>query len=231
MSPTLVSQPVFADDEVFAETEPGLFRGALVFAAVLHAAALVLGRAPLPAPYVLEPEVVHLFEVLPTPRVRVKPVEPPPRRLPEQPAVVRVAVPEAPEPIVPLVVEPFVALPPDVALVAPLPIPDPPAVPADFDGPIEVGGRVLAPQKLHAPSPVMPQIAIKLRREGDVVLEAIIDRAGQLTGLEVVSGPGFGLEQAALDAVRTWRFAPATLDDQPVAVRWRLVVTFRIAGR
>jgi protein TonB len=73
----------------------------------------------------------------------------------------------------------------------------------------------------------MPGLALRARRFGDVVLQATIDRSGTLVDLEVVSGPGLGLEEAALRAVRTWRFAPATLDGSPVAVRWRLVVSFR----
>ncbi len=206
------------------------FRMALGAAAALHVMVLLFGQGPRAATVYLEPEVVIPFRVSQMPRLKP--------RLPELVQVpivdarpVRVVpVPEV-EPLVETTPAPLVELPiPPVAMTAPIPVPAdvaPPDPPADLEGPIEVGGRVVAPLKLYSPPPTMPALALRARRFGDVVLQATIDRSGTLVGLEVVSGPGLGLEDAALRAVRTWRFSPATLDGESVAVRWRLVVSFR----
>lgn len=206
------------------------FRMALGVAAVLHVLVLLFGQGPRATTSYLEPEVVIPFRVAQMPRL--KPRLPEVVQLPviDTRPVRVVPVPEV-EPIVERTPTPLVELPiPPVAMTAPIRVPPdlaPPNPPADLDGPIEVGGRVVAPLKLYAPPPTMPSLALRARRFGDVVLQATIDRNGELVGLEVVSGPGLGLEDAALRAVRTWRFSPATLDDAPVAVRWRLVVSFR----
>lgn len=210
----------------------GNLKKALVVAAVLHL--LVLGvRVPM-GEVLREVATKHEGIVLaPTPHLRPKPVERTlaPQRL--EPQVLKVPVPEAPEPLVDRPMEPPpVPLLPDLAALVPipdLPVPEPP--PADSDGPIEVGGRVLPPTRLFAPLPTTPPIAARLGIEGNVVLEAVIDREGQLVGLQALSGLGFGLEEAALAAVRRWTFSPASLDNQPVAVRWRLVVSFRSTRR
>jgi TonB family protein len=64
---------------------------------------------------------------------------------------------------------------------------------------------------------------------GEVRLRATVRVDGSVQDLEVVSTtrPGVGLEQAALDAVRRWRYKPATRDGQPVDARLTITLTFR----
>jgi protein TonB len=60
-----------------------------------------------------------------------------------------------------------------------------------------------------------------------VVLAATISKQGTIENLRVMSGPMM-LQQAALDAVKTWRYRPYMLDGQPVEVETSVNVVFRI---
>lgn len=106
-------------------------------------------------------------------------------------------------------------------------IPDaPPAV--EPDGPIIVAGDVVPPEKVDAPQPVYTETARKARIQGVVIVQAIIDKAGNVTNVKVLKGLPMGLEQSAVDAVKRWKFRPATLNGKPVAVYYNLTVNFRI---
>jgi protein TonB len=75
--------------------------------------------------------------------------------------------------------------------------------------------------------PPYPIIAKTMHIEGTVVLAATISKAGTIENLRVVSGPAV-LQQAAVDAVKTWRYRPYMLDGQPVEVETSVDVVFRI---
>jgi len=72
-----------------------------------------------------------------------------------------------------------------------------------------------------------PAIAHAAGVEGTVVLAAVIARDGSIQNLHVVSGSAM-LQQAALDAVRTWRYRPYLLNDEPVEVETTINVIFRL---
>lgn len=75
----------------------------------------------------------------------------------------------------------------------------------------------------------MPAEALKKRISGRVVVELILDVAGNTKELKVVEGDPI-LAAAVLDAVRQWRFAPTQLDGDPVEVDLRIPFTFEIHG-
>jgi protein TonB len=75
--------------------------------------------------------------------------------------------------------------------------------------------------------PVYPEIALHARVSGTVVLSAIIDEEGQVQNLKVLSGHPL-LIQAAVDAVRRWRYRPTILNGEPVSVSSVVTVVFRI---
>jgi len=75
--------------------------------------------------------------------------------------------------------------------------------------------------------PVYPAIAQQIRAEGTVVLQAAISKNGTIENLHVVSGPAL-LRQAALDAVRQWRYRPYLLNGQPVEVETTVNVVFKL---
>ena len=77
--------------------------------------------------------------------------------------------------------------------------------------------------------PVYPPIAKAARVSGTVVLQATISKSGTITNLRVVSGNAM-LQQAALDAVRSWRYKPYLLNGEPVEVDTTINVVFNLGG-
>ncbi len=75
--------------------------------------------------------------------------------------------------------------------------------------------------------PVYPPLAVQMRLEGTVQLRAIIGRDGAVTALEVLSGHSI-LAQAALEAVRQWRYRPTLLNGKPVEVETYITVIFQL---
>jgi len=64
--------------------------------------------------------------------------------------------------------------------------------------------------------------------QGTVVLQAVITREGRAVNISVIRGPGMGLEEKAIEAVRSWKFRPAIgSDGHPVATLVPIEVTFR----
>jgi len=77
--------------------------------------------------------------------------------------------------------------------------------------------------------PYYPPIALQARVTGQVVLKAIIDKDGQITELEVVSGHPM-LVPAAMAAVRQWRYRPFLLNGVPVEVETTVTAIFQISN-
>jgi protein TonB len=58
-----------------------------------------------------------------------------------------------------------------------------------------------------------------------VVVDTAIDAAGNVTTTKVISGPAM-LRQAAVDALRRWKYSPATLNGEPIAVHITVTINF-----
>jgi protein TonB len=99
--------------------------------------------------------------------------------------------------------------------------------PAD-DAPIQVGGAVTRPEVLVRTQPRYTEQARKAHVEGVVILRAVIDERGYVIDVQLVRGQPMGLDLAAMEAVKTWRFKPATLHDRPVKVYFNLTVNFTL---
>jgi protein TonB len=107
-------------------------------------------------------------------------------------------------------------------------IPEGPPPSPEPEGPIQVGGDVEAPVKIYYPQPQYTEIARKARLQGVVIVQAIIDKGGNVTNVKLLKGLGMGLDQAAIDAIKKWQFEPATLHGKPVSVYYNLTVNFRL---
>ena len=94
-------------------------------------------------------------------------------------------------------------------------------------GPLRVGGNVQAARIVNRVQPVYPPLARQTRISGTVRLHAIIGKDGAITSLEVMSGHPL-LQQAALDAVRQWRYQPTLLNGEPVDVDTTIDVIFSL---
>ena len=105
-----------------------------------------------------------------------------------------------------------------------IPAPPPPAI--QQEGPVKIGGDVKEPRLIASALPVYPIGARQAGVEGDVVVNTTIDKTGNVVGMRVVSGPPL-LRQAALDALRRWRYEPSKLNGQPVAVQMQVIIKFR----
>jgi protein TonB len=89
------------------------------------------------------------------------------------------------------------------------------------------GGRVQEAKLVASNPPVYPATALTQRIEGDVVLEATLNIKGQVVGTKVISGPVL-LQQAAINALRGWKFEPARLDGEPIETRTQVRISFHL---
>jgi protein TonB len=96
-------------------------------------------------------------------------------------------------------------------------------------GPIslKVFSGVMAGNLLAKTLPQYPAIAKAAHIQGIVVLQATISKTGSIQNLRVISGPPM-LQQAAMDAVRSWRYKPYLLNGEPVEVETTINVVFNL---
>jgi TonB family protein len=109
------------------------------------------------------------------------------------------------------------------------PPPPPPPPPSSYDGmaPLRVGGNIKVPTKIKDVRPEYPDAARAAGIQGVVIMEAVIDPAGKVASARVLrSIPD--LDQAAVDAVRQWEFAPTLLNGAPVPVIMTVTVNFSL---
>jgi TonB family protein len=93
--------------------------------------------------------------------------------------------------------------------------------------PITVGGDVKPARLLSSVAPAYPQMARNQRIGGDVKIDALIDASGRVSATKIISGPAL-LHQAAQDAVRQWKYQPATLNGQPAPMHLTVTVQFKL---
>jgi len=98
----------------------------------------------------------------------------------------------------------------------------------DIKGPVRVSSMVVEGLIIRKTIPTYPAIARAMGIQGTVVLQATISKQGTIENLHVVGGPAM-LQQAALDAVKTWRYKPYMLNDQAVEVETTVNVVFLIS--
>lgn len=101
---------------------------------------------------------------------------------------------------------------------------------AGADLPADAGGSVSRPVIIDSTRtlPDYPAAAQRAGLEGMVVVRAVIDEQGRVGDVQVLRGLGLGLDEAAVAAVRRWRFHPATRAGKPVKVNYVLSVYFRL---
>jgi len=93
--------------------------------------------------------------------------------------------------------------------------------------PLAVGGDVKQAKLIFSLSPVYPTLAKNQHVSGSVMVDALIDASGRVTTMKVVSGPTL-LQQAAMDALKQWKYQPASLDGKPVAMHLTVTIQFRL---
>ena len=91
---------------------------------------------------------------------------------------------------------------------------------------IRVGGKIKPPIKMNDVAPVYPAIARNAGVAGVVIIEATIGPDGKVIDAKVLRSVPL-LDQAALDAVRQWEYAPTLLNGVPVPVVMTVTINFK----
>ncbi len=189
--------------------------------AIINAVPLMVSLITQPAPPAPKPDVLPKpLPVKPTPQQKQL-ATPPSPPLPvlaaatDAPSTVTALPPPSPVPPAPIEAALVAAAPPAAPPAKPAPV-----VPPNFNA-----------NYLNNPAPAYPAISRRLGHQGKVVMRVLVNAGGSADQVEIRTNSGHDLlDQAALNAVRRWRFVPARQGDQAVAA-WVLVpITFTLEG-
>ena len=234
---------------------PSMRPSALAVAIALHGvliAFVVSGALEKPHTEVEPPPViVQLLTTVPPPKPEPPPPEPPKPKppKPEPPKPEPVKPQPRPEPPRPEQPKPEPAKPemrpeprPEPVKIEPPPAPAPAAAPAP--APVTPTAPPPAPPASKPSArtevsisasyatanrkPEYPKMSLRLSEQGTVVLTVMVKSDGSAGDVEVKSSSGFTrLDHAAADAVKTWRFNPATVDGKAVDKSYEVPITFK----
>lgn len=103
----------------------------------------------------------------------------------------------------------------------------------DHDGPPgldvhAVTADMTPPKLIYKIEPEFSEEARKAKFQGTVILAIEVDQSGRTRNFRIISSPGLGLDQKAIEAVLQWRFRPAYLSGKPVASSARVEVSFHL---
>lgn len=181
------------------------------------------------------PVLVEFMQSQPTPKTIEQPVAKP---IPVPPRPQPVAAP-APSPQ-PQPSPSKVSAPTEVAQAAPVtPVsaptaPTPPAPPAPAPAPVVTAPSrtdVSIPASYSASNqkPIYPNMSKRLGEQGTVVLRVLVKADGNAGEVEVKSSSSYPrLDQAAIDAVKTWRFNPAKIDGKAIDEWYQVPIPFKL---
>ena len=89
------------------------------------------------------------------------------------------------------------------------------------------GGRLQPAKPVSSPPPAYPSVARRANVRGVVLIDAGVGETGNVTDMKVISGSPL-LTQAAMEALRTWKYEPARLNGQVTATRVRVSMSFSL---
>jgi TonB family protein len=92
----------------------------------------------------------------------------------------------------------------------------------------DVPGCITAPHATYSPDPKYPKKESKAHRRGTVVLDLVVDADGLPRDIKVNLPLSPEFDEAALNAVKKWKFSPATKDGKPVATQIKVEVSFHL---
>ncbi|MCW9096122.1 MAG: energy transducer TonB, partial [Ignavibacteriaceae bacterium] len=161
-------------------------------------------------------EIIKIDEIVSTVQ---KPNIPPP---PKAPQIIVASIDDTPDDIIL----------PNIDDIEPVPLPDrPPAQPKIIDDenifeaveemPAPIGGIKAIQEKLH-----FTEIAKRADIEGTVFIQAVIDKNGNVAEANVLKGLGAGLDDVAMNAVKSTKFVPGKQRGRPVNVKIVIPIKF-----
>lgn len=99
------------------------------------------------------------------------------------------------------------------------------------EGYLTMEDGITPPRVISRVPPVYPPDALAARVQGVVILHALIDEAGVVQGAEIIKGLPLGLDDAAVESLRQWRFEPATKDGVPVSSVFNVTINFQLGSK
>ena len=100
------------------------------------------------------------------------------------------------------------------------------AAPLEFSNVTKDG--VKPPKAVNTPEPNYSEEARHARYQGNVMMRIVIDTSGSVTDIRIERALGKGLDENAVEAVKKWKFSPATRDGQPVSVSMMTEISFNL---
>jgi periplasmic protein TonB len=104
-------------------------------------------------------------------------------------------------------------------------------LPAELPPPkkaVRVGGNIIAPKLVKRVDPVYPALAAQSRVQAMIILEATVDTKGHVTHVTVLRGSPL-FDEAAMTAVKQWRYQPLLLNGEPTEFILTVTVMFRLS--
>jgi len=95
--------------------------------------------------------------------------------------------------------------------------------------PMRITAEVKQPELVKKVEPPYPEVARRSKIEGVVVLEAVITKTGTVEEVKVLRSLHPVMDQAAVNAVKQWKYKPAILNGKPVKVYFTVTVNFKLA--
>jgi TonB family protein len=95
-------------------------------------------------------------------------------------------------------------------------------------GVLKIGSSVDVPRLIKKVEPVYPIEARKALVQGVVVLEVTTDEEGNVDKVAVLRSESSLLNQAAIDAVKQWKYEPMMSKGNPIRVAFNVTLTFRL---
>jgi protein TonB len=111
-------------------------------------------------------------------------------------------------------------------LVTAQPPPPPPPAPA---APVRITGQLVTPALLNRVEPVYPAAASEAHLSGSVILEVVVDTQGRVESVKVLRSRHPWLDNAAIQAIREWRYSPLVLNGSPTPFVLTVTFTFHVA--
>jgi TonB family protein len=91
------------------------------------------------------------------------------------------------------------------------------------------GGSVTPPTALFSPDPAYTKQAKRAGVVGASILWVVVNERGEVSHLRIARPLGAGLDDKAIEIVRSWKFSPAQKDGRPVAVQLNIEVHFEFS--
>ncbi len=87
---------------------------------------------------------------------------------------------------------------------------------------------VKAPKATFTPEPDFSEEARRKKFQGNVILSIVVDKVGDVARIRMDKVLGHGLDEHAMEAIKTWRFTPGSRNGEPVAAREPIEVSFNL---